>query len=396
MVYKCFATVITGLEQLAECEIRAKLECETQCSGQGRVYFTKDCLDIAELRSLCSVERLYLVIGECHNATQPDFNTKDTAHTFIEGLDWDKIVAVWRQGGGDEIRFKMATKRSGPSSDHHFTSIECSQVYGGAVNDLLDWRVDLTEPTLRLEMFIRGDHGCLATCLTPQSLGKRDLVMFGPTTLRCTISYAMLTIAELCPGDVVLDPLCGTGSIIVQGQLHWPSCYFIGADNHEQARMRCLANLEHLATLRGSEYPSCFITQDSTCSPFRDGSVDCVVSDLPFGKKMGSALDNLLLYPALLNEWARVCAPPSDQYRGGRCVLLSQDNRCMTATLRTLGVYWQKVSSVAINMGSLHPMITLLQRTAIPYTGPATPPISKRQQKAMDRVKRTKVNQDHY
>ena len=54
------------------------------------------------------------------------------------------------------------------------------------------------------------------------------------------------------------------------------------------------------------------------------------------------------------------------------------------------------MSSVAINMGSLHPMITLLQRTAIPYTGPATPPISKRQQKAMDRVKRTKVNQDHY
>ena len=49
MVYKCFATVITGLEQLAECEIRAKLECETQCSGQGRVYFTKDCLDIAEV-----------------------------------------------------------------------------------------------------------------------------------------------------------------------------------------------------------------------------------------------------------------------------------------------------------------------------------------------------------
>ena len=40
------------------------------------------------------------------------------------------------------------------------------------------------------------------------------------------------------------------------------------------------------------------------------------VSDLPFGKKMGSALDNLLLYPALLNEWARVCAPPSDRYRG--------------------------------------------------------------------------------
>ena len=35
---------------------------------------------------------------------------------IMQGLDWDKIVAVWRQGGGDEIRFKMATKRSGTLS----------------------------------------------------------------------------------------------------------------------------------------------------------------------------------------------------------------------------------------------------------------------------------------
>lgn len=40
--------------------------------------------------------------------------------------------------------------------------------------------------------------------------------------------------------------------------------------------------------------------------PFRAGSVDCIVVDLPFGHKHGSALTILDLYPASFAEFERV------------------------------------------------------------------------------------------
>jgi len=61
---------------------------------------------------------------------------------------------------------------------------------------------------------------------------------------------------------------------------------------------------------------------DCTRSPLRDGTVDVLVCDLPFGKMHGCVEANRSLYPAVLAEAGRLVRP------GGRAVLLtSDDNR---------------------------------------------------------------------
>lgn len=55
--------------------------------------------------------------------------------------------------------------------------------------------------------------------LTKESKHRRNINFFGPTTLRATICYNMLRLAEPKTGDIIIDPMCGGGSIPIEVQL---------------------------------------------------------------------------------------------------------------------------------------------------------------------------------
>lgn len=63
---------------------------------------------------------------------------------------------------------------------------------------------------------------------------------------------------------------------------------------------------------------------DATRLPLRSQCVDAVVSDLPFGKRMGRKVDNRVLYYQSLVELARVT-----KINTGRAILLTYDTRSM-------------------------------------------------------------------
>ena len=44
-------------------------------------------------------------------------------------------------------------------------------------------------------------------------------------------------------GDVVCDPMCGGGSISIEGALNWHSCVHLCGDNHDLAPPRVLSNV---------------------------------------------------------------------------------------------------------------------------------------------------------
>lgn len=52
--------------------------------------------------------------------------------------------------------------------------------------------------------------------VTHESKHHRNITCFGPTTLRSTICYNMLRLASPKPGDVIIDPMCGGGSIPIE------------------------------------------------------------------------------------------------------------------------------------------------------------------------------------
>ncbi|KAK6030559.1 hypothetical protein OSTOST_03301 [Ostertagia ostertagi] len=118
--------------------------------------------------------------------------------------------------------------------------------------------------------------------LNRESLFKRNVCSFGPTTMRSTMCYCMAALAQPRQGDVVLDPMCGGGSIPLEAALAFPGCLFIGADIHPKAIERCLQNVQHCeAELMQSGSELSFVACDAVNLPFSESSIDSIVTDLP-------------------------------------------------------------------------------------------------------------------
>lgn len=58
----------------------------------------------------------------------------------------------------------------------------------------------------------------------------RNITHFGSTTLRPTTAYNMLQLCDIQPGDVVIDPMCGTGAIPIEGALEWSNNFYIAGE----------------------------------------------------------------------------------------------------------------------------------------------------------------------
>jgi tRNA (guanine6-N2)-methyltransferase len=143
-----------------------------------------------------------------------------------------------------------------------------------------------------------------------------------PAALKPSIARAMVLLSEPRDYDVFLDPMCGSGTILIERALTRPYRLLLGGDEDPKAVEATRANI-------GPRYKPIEIRRwDARSLPLKDASVSALATNLPFGKQIGTQEDNRSLYPALLREWARVVQP------GGRMVLLTSEERLLRETLR--------------------------------------------------------------
>lgn len=268
-------------------------------------------------------------------------------------------------------KFRVTCNRAG--ENHCFTSNEAARDFGGAIQEYFKWKADMTNFDVEVLLNIHNNEVIVAIALTEESLHRRNITHFGPTTLRSTLAYGMLRLCEPKPTDVIVDPMCGTGAIPIEGATEWSHCYHIAGDNNPLAVNRAANNISSLLTKSQIKdgktswgLPIDAVQWDICNLPLRTASVDIIVTDMPFGKRMGSKKRNWNLYPACLREMSRVCRP-----RTGRAVLLTQDKKCFTKALSGMGHVWRKVHTVWVNIGGLHAAVYLLKRTPQDFVHPS-------------------------
>lgn len=260
------------------------------------------------------------------------------------------------------IKFRVTCSRAGDK--HSFTSSEAARDFGGAVQEFFQWKADMTKFDVEVLLNIHNVEVVVGIALTEESLHRRNITHFGPTTLRSTLCYGMLRLCKPEPSDVILDPMCGTGAIPLEGAIEWQQSYYIAGDNNDMAVSRTVHNISHIEKKRrdkGSAAPGLPIdtVQWDLCHlPMRTSSVDIIVTDMPFGKRMGSRKKNWDLYPSCLREMARVCRPGT-----GKAALLTQDKKCFSKAISRMGGLWKKSHTVWVNVGGLHAGVYLLKRT---------------------------------
>ncbi|NXX80247.1 THUM3 protein, partial [Urocolius indicus] len=296
---------------------------------------------------------------------EEDNEQSDAKEDTQAGCESESQASDSQAGEGEAkvLKFRVTCNRAGDK--HSFTSNEAARDFGGAVQEHFQWKADMTNFDVEVLLNIHNSEVVVGIALTEESLHRRNITHFGPTTLRSTLAYGMLRLCDPQPTDIIVDPMCGTGAIPIEGATEWPSCYHIAGDNNPQAVKRAANNISSL--LRKNEnkesssslgIPLDIIQWDICNLPLRTGSVDIVVSDMPFGKRIGSKKKNWDLYPACLMEMGRICTPGT-----GRAVLLTQDKKCFAKALSRMGHIWRKAHTVWVNVGGLHAAVYLLKRT---------------------------------
>uniref|UniRef100_A0A8C6QEP3 THUMP domain-containing protein n=1 Tax=Nannospalax galili TaxID=1026970 RepID=A0A8C6QEP3_NANGA len=230
-------------------------------------------------------------------------------------------------------KFRVTCNRAGEK--HCFTSNEAARDFGGAVQDYFKWKADMTN----FDGNIHDNEVIIGIALTEESLHSRNITHFGPTTLRSSLAYGMFRLCEPEPTDIIVDPMCGTGV-------------------NRAANISSLLTKNQIKVGKTSWGLPIDAVQWDICNlPLRTGSVDIIVTDMPFGKRMGSKKRNWNLYPACLWEMSRVCRPET-----GRA-----DKKCFTKALSGLG----HGHTVWVNIGGLHAAVYLLKCTSQAFVHPS-------------------------
>ena len=134
----------------------------------------------------------------------------------------------------------------------------------------------------------------------------------------------MVGLAEVKPGERVFNPMCGSGTLLIEAGLGAePGAIKLRGCDQAPAALACSAQNAAAAGLAVA-----LVEADATTTGLAESSVDVFLSDPPWGDAVGTHGDNAALYPALLAECARIAAP------GARFVLLSHEVRLFGAPPR--------------------------------------------------------------
>jgi hypothetical protein len=227
-------------------------------------------------------------------------------------------------GGVEEVKVHVRCRRSGG----RFASGVGQQVklaLGQVLRQRLNWTPtqDRQEATLEVHVVLY-DAGYLVE--TPLLVAARTCTNGGLVNpgLKSAESWALAKTLDIKPGHLVLDPMCGSGALLLEAVLFWPSARYLGLDIAPLQVARARANAEQLQLLHEPQtlappahgggvglLDACWLRPGQLLLleadvgqhagvPLESGVCDRLMCDLPFGKQYGTLEDNLRLYPSAL------------------------------------------------------------------------------------------------
>ncbi|XP_024523378.1 THUMP domain-containing protein 3-like isoform X2 [Selaginella moellendorffii] len=400
-----YASCAAGIERVLVSEVErlpgTRIE-EATVSFYGGILFQTESSpeDVFKLRA---ADNVYAYLGHFKDVPVD----KDGALSYLKSLaskiSWEPALLLFRKWQAMQDRvlqspltFRVTCERKClKMKKHPFSSVDVAAALGESVYNLHNWPADMRCYNVEVFAWLRDSELLVAIGLlygkpTEQVVDGRkaprpsrsDSQLYSkrlyrkalvPTSLRPSVAYALVQLGHIKCGDVVLDPMCGCGTIPLEaadcfrGQL-----LCLGGDISPCAVAAAGENA------RGSD--ACDILQwNATFMPVRSGCVDWVICDMPFGVRCGSTQARDWLCPKVTLEIARVLRQET-----GVAVLMSQGKAMKQEMENT--TYLKLLQQYEADMEGILVEIYIAQRTSQPIQS-----LEKVSQKAPCKLKEIKL-----
>jgi len=267
---------VYGLEFVGDEDRFAALEAGVAAAGIERIapgVAVADAVDTDRVRGLAYTRRALDLLGRA----DADPNS---ARAVVEA------ASVEREG---TVAVRARVVRDSAAVSTSAVEREC-----GSALVARGFDVDLDDPDHTLRVLFAGDT-CLVGWTVAESVRDfstrrpTDRPFFQPGSMAPMDARAYANLAGAGPGARVLDPMCGTGGVLIEAGL-------VGSDavgNDAQAKMvrGARENLAHYLEETTAEFG--FLRGDATDLALRDDAVDGVVFDAPYGRQSKIARHSL-------------------------------------------------------------------------------------------------------
>jgi tRNA (guanine10-N2)-dimethyltransferase len=260
----------------------AEIECIGTVLDQRLQVAVAECPDPPEAHRLAMTQGVLEYLGEC----EPEL---PAFRNLLKDLALETSVPF----AGRVKKVHGGCHEHNPCSQREFERL---------IGTMISGPVSLNSPVVEYRAILSEDRCYFGRVLftidrkayDTRNPGKRDF--FHPGVMMPRMARTLVNIANAQKGEVMLDPFCGTGGILIEADLL--GIHAVGSDFDPMMVIGSRQNSADAALILG----------DATQLPFRDSTIDTVVTDFPYGQSVcirkTDTMDNL--YADSLGEIRRV------------------------------------------------------------------------------------------
>lgn len=309
-----FARVTTGTEALAWFEIETMLAVQRLRQSPRTLEFEYSETP-SRLLMLRSVDDVYAHLGTLFGLdhTQPSLNVLvNKART----LDIQQALSICRKVRAVPAAPSYAITAS-LESPCNYSRFEVATALRQGLDGLVGWRyIDHRDnkavADLDVRVLIEGHRATFGLRLGAQPLHRRSYKLASvPGSLKPPVAYCMLLLANPRDNELMLDPMCGAGTLLLESEGAWSPRLVMGADIDPSIIAQARVNFEQ------ARNDASLVVANAFHLPLPDRSVDRIACNLPWGRQVSIGVDAGAFHTQLITELARVMRPV------GRAVLLT-------------------------------------------------------------------------
>lgn len=252
--------------------------------------------------------------------------------------------------------FRVTTKRSGR---HAFSSMDVQRVAGAVLGRNYGCAVDLKDYDVNVRVDVYDRFCLVGLQLNDRALSNRHRRKYSPrAALKAPVAYALLQWARLeaDASSALLDPFCGSGTILIEAGQLWPQLELCGCDIDERAVNGARVNAA--AAGLGDRLQLLRADARRLDEVYAAGSFRTIVTNPPYGVRFGKHLNFSRFYQRLLHQCWTVLAA------GGIMVVVVWKRGLFSRALSQSGCF-KMLEKRVVETGDLYPAIYVLEKIEI-------------------------------